>query len=99
MYSWLSRRRLEVGVSAVECVAIWKSLGIYTDSDEKAVERFLEVFNDETFLPGASILFDLSPKGSLTVAFSKDDIISETGKAKIDNKLLAEAVLGSTTII
>ena len=49
------------------CVAIWKSLGIYTDSEAKAVERFLEVFKDETFPPGASILFALSPEGSLTV--------------------------------
>lgn len=49
------------------CVAIWKSLGIYTDSEAKAVERFLDVFKDETFPPGASILFALSPEGSLTV--------------------------------
>nr|O22651.1 RecName: Full=Chalcone--flavanone isomerase; Short=Chalcone isomerase [Raphanus sativus]AAB87071.1 chalcone isomerase [Raphanus sativus] len=77
------------------CVAIWKSLGIYTDSEAKAVERFLEVFKDETFPPGASILFALSPEGSLTVAFSKDDSIPETGKAVIENKLLAEAVLES----
>lgn len=49
------------------CVAIWKSLGIYTDSEAKAVERFLEVFKDETFPPGASILFALASKGSLTV--------------------------------
>nr|VDD57430.1 unnamed protein product [Brassica oleracea] len=77
------------------CVAIWKSLGIYTDSEAKAVERFLEVFKDETFPPGASILFALASKGSLTVAFSKDDSIPETGKAVIENKLLAEAVLES----
>ncbi|KAF3498539.1 hypothetical protein DY000_02056246 [Brassica cretica] len=78
------------------CVAIWKSLGIYTDSEAKAVERFLEVFKDETFPPGASILFALASKGSLAVAFSKDDdSIPETGKAVIENKLLAEAVLES----
>ncbi|CAH2064076.1 unnamed protein product [Thlaspi arvense] len=77
------------------CVAIWKSLGIYTESEAKAVERFLEVFKDQTFAPGASILFALSPNGSLTVAFSKDDSIPETGKAVIENKLLAEAVLES----
>ncbi|KAF3573242.1 hypothetical protein F2Q69_00061881 [Brassica cretica] len=77
------------------CVAIWKSLGIYRDSEAKAVERFLEVFKDETFPPGASILFALASKGSLTVAFSKDDSIPETGKAVIENKLLAEAVLES----
>ncbi|XP_019084884.1 PREDICTED: chalcone--flavonone isomerase 1-like [Camelina sativa] len=77
------------------CVAIWKSLGIYTDCEAKAVETFLEVFKDENFLPGASILFALSPNGSLTVAFSKDDSIPETGKAVIQNKLLAEAVFES----
>ncbi|XP_010427262.1 PREDICTED: chalcone--flavonone isomerase 1-like [Camelina sativa] len=75
------------------CVAIWKSLGIYTDCEAKAVETFLEVFKDENFLPGASILFAFSPNGSLTVAFSKDDSIPETGKAVIQNKLLAEDVL------
>ncbi|XP_019102364.1 PREDICTED: chalcone--flavonone isomerase-like [Camelina sativa] len=75
------------------CVAMWKSLGIYTDCEAKAVETFLEVLKDENFLPGASILFALSPNGSLTVAFSKDDSIPETGKAVIQNKLLAEDVL------
>ncbi|CAN6916097.1 unnamed protein product [Brassica oleracea] len=74
-------------------VEIWKSLGIYTDSEAKAVERFLEVFKDEKFPRGASILFALSPEGSLTIAFPKDDNIPETGKAVIENKLLAEAVL------
>lgn len=49
------------------CVAIWKSLGIYTECEAKAVERFLEVFKDQNFPPGASILFALSPNGSLTV--------------------------------
>uniref|UniRef100_A0A1J3GYM2 Chalcone-flavonone isomerase family protein n=1 Tax=Noccaea caerulescens TaxID=107243 RepID=A0A1J3GYM2_NOCCA len=77
------------------CVAIWKSLGIYTDCEAKAVEKFLEVFKDQTFPPGASILFALIPNGSLTIAFSKDDSIPETGKAVIENKLLAEAVLES----
>ncbi|XP_010427266.1 PREDICTED: chalcone--flavonone isomerase 1 [Camelina sativa] len=77
------------------CVAIWKSLGIYTECEAKAVEKFLEIFKEETFPPGASILFALSPHGSLTVAFSKDDSIPETGKAVIENKLLAEAVLES----
>ncbi|CAL9246318.1 unnamed protein product [Arabidopsis halleri] len=77
------------------CVAIWKSLGIYTDCEAKAVEKFLEIFKEETFPPGSSILFALSPTGSLTVAFSKDDSIPETGFAVIENKLLAEAVLES----
>ncbi|KAL1213712.1 Chalcone--flavanone isomerase 1 [Cardamine amara subsp. amara] len=77
------------------CVAIWKSLGIFTDCEAKAVERFLEIFKDQTFPPGSSILFALSSNGSLTIAFSKDDNIPETGEAVIENKLLAEAVLES----
>ncbi|XP_010426629.1 PREDICTED: chalcone--flavonone isomerase 1-like [Camelina sativa] len=76
-----------------KCVATWKFLEIYTECEAKAVKTFLEVFKDENFLPGASILFAFSPNGSLTVAFSKDDSIPETGKAVIQNKMLAEDVL------
>lgn len=50
------------------CVAIWKSIGIYTDAEAKAIEKFLEVFKDQNFPPGASILFTQSPNGSLTVS-------------------------------
>ncbi|XP_010427268.1 PREDICTED: chalcone--flavonone isomerase 1-like [Camelina sativa] len=79
-----------------KCVAIWKFRGIYTQCEAIAVEMFLEVFKDQAFLPGASILFAFSPNGSLTVAFSKDDSIPQTGRAHvIRNKLLAEAVLES----
>jgi chalcone isomerase len=55
------------------CVAIWKSLGIYTDEEAKAIEKFVSVFKDETFPPGSSILFTVSPKGlgSLTVSNAK----------------------------
>ena len=53
---------------AENCVAIWKSLGIYTDAEAKAIEKFLEVFKDENFPPGSSILFTLSAQGSLTVS-------------------------------
>ncbi|CAN8254532.1 unnamed protein product [Cochlearia groenlandica] len=77
------------------CVSIWKSLGIYTESEAKAVEKFLQVFKDKTFPHGASILFALYPNDSLTIAFSKDDSIPKKGEAVIDNKLLAEAVLES----
>lgn len=52
---------------AENCVAHWKALGIYTEAEEKAIEKFVEVFKDETFPPGASILFTQSPLGSLTV--------------------------------
>ncbi|KAL4339424.1 hypothetical protein GQ457_08G011030 [Hibiscus cannabinus] len=80
---------------AENCVAIWKSLGIYTDAEEKAIEKFQEVFKDENFLPGSSILFTLSPGGSLTIGFSKDISVPEAGKAVIENKLLANSVLES----
>lgn len=49
------------------CVAFWKSVGTYTEAEAKAVEKFIEVFKEETFPPGASILFTQSPTGSLTV--------------------------------
>jgi chalcone isomerase len=79
------------------CVAIWKSLGIYTDEEAKAIEKFVSVFKDETFPPGSSILFTVSPKGlgSLTISFSKDGSIPGTESAVIENKLLSQAVLES----
>lgn len=56
------------GKVAENCVAIWKSLGLYTDAESKAIEQFIDAFKDENFPPGASILFTLSPTGSLTVS-------------------------------
>lgn len=50
------------------CVAYWKSVGTYTDAEARAVEKFLEVFKEETFPPGASILFTQLPNGSLAVS-------------------------------
>lgn len=49
------------------CVAYWKSVGKYSDAESEATQKFLEVFRDESFPPGASILFTQSPAGSLTV--------------------------------
>lgn len=77
------------------CVAIWKSLGIYTDAEAKAMEQFVTAFKDETFPPGSSILFTVFPKGSLAISFSKDGSIPEVGSTIIENKLLSEAVLES----
>ncbi|XP_051118598.1 chalcone--flavanone isomerase-like [Andrographis paniculata] len=77
------------------CVANWKSLGQYDDSAAEAIEKFLQVFRDETFPPGSSILFTQSPAGSLTINFSKDGSIPESGGAVIENKALSEAVLES----
>ncbi|KAK3034453.1 hypothetical protein RJ639_034690 [Escallonia herrerae] len=80
---------------AENCVAHWKAVGTYTDAEEKAVEKFLEVFKDETFPPGASILFTLLPHGSLAISFSKDNSTPEAGNTIIENKQLAEAILES----
>ncbi|RDY14725.1 Chalcone--flavonone isomerase 2, partial [Mucuna pruriens] len=77
------------------CVAIWKSLEIYTDAEAKAIEKFVSVFKDQTFPPGSSILFTVSPNGSLAISFSKDGTIPEVRNAVIENKLLSEAVLES----
>ncbi|KAI3449527.1 hypothetical protein Pfo_006192 [Paulownia fortunei] len=80
---------------AENCVAYWKAIGKYTDAESEATKKFLEVFKDETFPPGASILFTQSPVGSLTISFSKDDSLPEHGNAVIENKQLSEAVLES----
>ncbi|KAL7151185.1 hypothetical protein ABFS83_04G014500 [Erythranthe nasuta] len=80
---------------AENCVAYWKKVEKYTDAESAAIEKFLQVFSDENFPPGSSILFTQSPEGSLTISFSKDDSIPEHGKAVIENKQLSEAVLES----
>lgn len=80
---------------AENCVAIWKSLGIYTDEEAKSIDKFLSVFKEQTFPPGSSILFTVLPRGSLVISFSKDGSIPEVETAIIDNKLLSEAVLES----
>ncbi|GMI84867.1 TRANSPARENT TESTA 5, CHALCONE FLAVANONE ISOMERASE, chalcone isomerase [Hibiscus trionum] len=80
---------------AENCVGIWKSLGIYTDAEAKAIEKFLDTFKDENLPPGSSILFTLSPTGSLTIGFSKDMSVPEAGKAVIENKVLGNSVLES----
>ncbi|KAG5237661.1 hypothetical protein OIU76_012431 [Salix suchowensis] len=80
---------------AENCVRIWKSLGLYTDAEAKAIEKFQEVFKEETFGPGSSILFTLSSHGSLAISFSKDGSVPETENAVIENKLLSAAILES----
>nr|APT37062.1 chalcone isomerase [Coleus scutellarioides] len=80
---------------AENCTAYWKAVGKYTEAESEAIEKFLQIFKDETFPPRASILFTQSPTGSLTIAFPKDGSVPEQGKAVIQNKLLAEAILES----
>nr|UWK01851.1 chalcone isomerase [Erythronium umbilicatum]UWK01852.1 chalcone isomerase [Erythronium umbilicatum] len=77
------------------CIAAWKAQGIYTEAESVAAEQFKEALKSETFPHGASILFTQSPSGSLTIAFSKDGSIPESGNAVIENKALSEAVLES----
>ncbi|XP_055809816.1 chalcone--flavanone isomerase-like [Solanum dulcamara] len=80
---------------AGNCVAILKAIGTYSDVESQAIAKFLNVFQSETFSPGASILFTQSPLGSLTISFSEDDSVPGTGNAVIENKPLSEAVLES----
>nr|WHU31429.1 chalcone isomerase [Echinacea purpurea] len=77
------------------CVAVWKSLGIYTESDAKTIDKFLDIFKDQHFPPGSSILFTISPAGSLTISFSKDGSIPEAGTAVLENDKLGKAILES----
>ncbi|KAI3776799.1 hypothetical protein L1987_46589 [Smallanthus sonchifolius] len=77
------------------CVGAWKSLGIYTEADAKIIDKFLEIFKDQNFPPGSSILFTISSVGSLTVGFSKDGSIPETGDAVLENEKLGEAIIES----
>ncbi|PSS33463.1 Chalcone--flavonone isomerase [Actinidia chinensis var. chinensis] len=80
---------------AENCVVYLKAVGTYTNGEAKAVTKFLKVFKNETFPPGASVLFTQSTHGSLTISFSKDGSIPKTRNAIIKNKQLAEAVLES----
>ncbi|KAK4482206.1 hypothetical protein RD792_009348 [Penstemon davidsonii] len=77
------------------CIAYWKAVGTYTDAESEATKKFIEVLKNETFPPGASILFTQSPLGSLTISFSKDSSLPEQGNAVIQNKQLSEAILQS----
>ncbi|GJW73256.1 chalcone isomerase, partial [Tanacetum coccineum] len=48
-------------------VQMWKDDGTYTDLDATTVDKYLEVFKDETLIPvGSSVLFTFLPDGSLT---------------------------------
>ena len=53
------------------CVAYWKAVGLYTEAEAIAVEKFKQVFKEETFPPGSTIFFTLNPSGSLTVSTVK----------------------------
>ncbi|KAI3758205.1 hypothetical protein L6452_05758 [Arctium lappa] len=77
------------------CIGVWKAQGTYTDADTATIEKFLQVFKDENFLPGSSILFTTSPVGSLTISFSKDGNVPKVASVVLENAKLAQAVIES----
>ncbi|KAI3508625.1 hypothetical protein L1887_23634 [Cichorium endivia] len=77
------------------CVGVWKAHGTYTDADAATIDKFLEIFKDENFPPGSSILFTTSPVGSLAISFSKDGSVPETANVVLENEKLAQAVIES----
>nr|QIE05382.1 chalcone isomerase [Persicaria minor] len=80
---------------AENCTAIWKALGIYTEAEEKAIEKFMEIFKDQNFPPGSSIMFKQCPPRSLRIAFGKHDAVPEADVAVIENGPLSQSVLES----
>ncbi|PWA52355.1 Chalcone--flavonone isomerase [Artemisia annua] len=83
-------------------VEIWKENGTYTDADAATVDKYLEVFKDENFSPGDSILLATSPVGSLTINFMKDGIVSEAPIVVLKNEKSAlttlEGVIGKNGV-
>ncbi|XP_058205398.1 chalcone--flavanone isomerase-like [Rhododendron vialii] len=75
------------------CLAYWKATGTYNDAAGEAIENFVKVFNGEDSPPGAAVLFTQFPCGSITISFSKDESIPETGKSVIENREVSETVL------
>ncbi|KGN51256.1 chalcone--flavonone isomerase [Cucumis sativus] len=83
---------------AENCEAAWKSMGIYSDEGAEAIQKFIDIFKNENFPPGSSILFTHLPPNTLSISFSKDGSIGEKEEEmvkKIENKLLSESVLES----
>ncbi|CAL4928082.1 unnamed protein product [Urochloa decumbens] len=77
------------------CVKYLKATDAYTDAEVAAVEKFKAVYKPRMLPPGASNLFTHSPAGVLTVTFSEDSSVPESGGVAIDNKPLCEALLES----
>lgn len=76
------------------CKAAWEAAGIYGEAEAKAIEQFKDVFKDQNFPPGSSIMFTISPT-RLVIAFSKDDSIPEKAAAVIENRTMAQGILAS----
>ncbi|KAM0879276.1 hypothetical protein ACQ4PT_034343 [Festuca glaucescens] len=82
-------------VTTENCVAYVKATGAYMAAEAAAVDKFQDVFRLHFFPPGASVLFTHSPTGVLTVAFSRDLSVPESGGVAIENRQLCEAILES----
>ncbi|PWA47193.1 chalcone isomerase [Artemisia annua] len=76
-------------------VEILKANGTYTDADVTNIVKFLNALKDESFAPGASILFTSSPAGSVTVNLVKDGIISEAAIVVFENEKWGATVMES----
>ncbi|KAK9063121.1 hypothetical protein SSX86_016991 [Deinandra increscens subsp. villosa] len=75
------------------CVGLWKAQGTYTDEDAITIAKFIEVLKDQTFPPGSSILVVVSPSGTVTISFSKDDTIPATEDTVFENKKFGRAII------
>ncbi|GJR00405.1 chalcone isomerase [Tanacetum coccineum] len=83
-------------------VGIRKENGTYADADAATIDKFLEALKDESFAPGASILFTSSPAGSVTVNLVKDGTISEAAIVVFENEkwgaTVVESVIGKNGV-
>nr|UCS45051.1 chalcone isomerase [Iris laevigata] len=77
------------------CIAYWKAMGTYNEAKQAAIDKFKEVLKPKTFHRGASIVFDHSSNGSLTIGFLKNNSMPDSGGAVIKSRALSEAVLES----
>lgn len=57
-------------VQAKVCTDLWKSLGVYTDAEAKALDQLHEVMKPEVFQPGYAVLSTISAEGVYTVSMS-----------------------------
>ncbi|KAK9127179.1 hypothetical protein Syun_015976 [Stephania yunnanensis] len=51
------------------CTAYLNSVGEYGEAEAKALEQLLQVFKDQTFSPGASVVFTHTPNRTLIVSW------------------------------
>jgi chalcone isomerase len=75
------------------CRELWKSLGVYTEAENEALNKFYGAMKVETFVSGYSIFQTLSTNGTLTLSFSKDGSVPESWNTVIENKLLTENIV------